>query len=142
MLTPGEGLKEGCFGYSGPTPPHMSPYSNKALWLGLYPTQNARFTQGEDFEQGCFGDSVPFRITWALIPVKCQLSGALPYQVRTLNMVCFGNSEVPLNLTWALIPIKQAGWGFTLHKMLCLHQVSTLNRAVLGIQVPHLGPAL
>ncbi len=66
MFTPGEDLKEGCFGYSGRTPPHMSPYSNK----------------------------------------------------------------------------KPSGWGFTRHKLLCLHQVRTLNRAVLGIQVPHLGPVL
>jgi hypothetical protein len=85
----------------------MSPYSNKALCLGLYPTQNAMFTPGEDLEQGCFGDCRP-------IPPHMG-----PH-----------SSKAPVV------------WDFTLHKMLCLHQVRTLNRAVLGIQVPHLGPAL
>jgi hypothetical protein len=73
MFTPDEDLKEGCFGYSHPTPPHMSPYSNKALWLGLYPTQTAMFTPGEDLEQGCLGNSGP---TFG----SCLVRGALAHR--------------------------------------------------------------
>lgn len=39
-------------------------------------------------------------------------------------------------ITWALILVRPAASGFTLHKILCLCLVRTLNGAVRGIQVP------